>query len=385
MAVVTKKVNGKKVNAKVPVAYIKLMEKKAAAKKPTPKKVVKKIEPKKPELQKINRVAFLLDASVSMSHIVGAVKAQFAQLISGIRASTPKDQNVEISLFTFSMPGFLRTLCLNQNIDSVDEHNITQIYSATGGSTALVQSTLETINVLKGAFTDWPRDITNLLYVITDGQDNSSSRQSINNIHQVLGTLGDRWSVAVLVPTFHDRLAAIQYGFPAGNIEVWDASSAQGVETATRSVAQSYSNYSAARTQGITCSSNLFHVDASNLTNKDVKDNLSEFNGRIFPVRVDSRIDEFVSKATGKPYVKGSAYYELSKYEKKVQGYKKIAIRSKTTDKTYGGAEARKMLGLGHGDVAVSSDIVNGNWRVFVQSTSDNRKLIAGTSVLVEA
>lgn len=379
MATATKKTASSKTAAKKTQAI-----KKTAAVKKAP---AKKVAPKKaqaPTRQKVNRVSFLLDASVSMSGIASAVKKQFALLISGIRDSTPKDQAVEVSIFTFSRPGSLRTLCLNQDIGSINENSVISAYSATGGSTALVQSTLEAIASLQSAFEDFSKDTTNLLYVITDGEDNSSNGQSHDRIRRDLASLGDRWSVAVLVPSVNSRISAERFGFPHGNIEVWNATSAQGVEIATKSISGSYQNYTQARSLGATSSNNLFHVDASNLTNKDVRDNLTEFNGWIFPVRADSRIDDFVSKATGKPYVKGSAYYELSKYEKKVQGYKKIAVRSKTTDKTYGGAEARKLLGLGHGDVAVSSAIVNGNWRVFVQSTSDNRKLIAGTSVLVE-
>jgi len=84
--------------------------------------------------------------------------------------------------------------------------------------------------------------------------------------------------------------------------------------------------------------------------------------------------------------VKGCAYYQLSKSEK-VQASKQIAIRDQVTGKIYSGIAARTMLGLPSGSevrLAPSHTLQNGSqYEVFIQSSSVNRKLAGGTSILL--
>ncbi|MHA1815985.1 MAG: hypothetical protein ACTSX1_08270, partial [Candidatus Heimdallarchaeaceae archaeon] len=71
------------------------------------------------------------------------------------------------------------------------------------------------------------------------------------------------------------------------------------------------------------------------------------------------------------------------KTEKKVQDYKLVALRVKTSGKVYCGQEARDMLGIGQavGTVRlVPGD--HGKFDVFIQSTSVNRKIPAGSEVM---
>ena len=85
----------------------------------------------------------------------------------------------------------------------------------------------------------------------------------------------------------------------------------------------------------------------------------------------------------GKEWIKGAAFYQLIKTEKKVQDYKLVALRVKTSGKVYCGADARSMLGIGQavGTVRlVPGD--HGKFDVFIQSTSVNRKIPAGTEVM---
>ena len=80
--------------------------------------------------------------------------------------------------------------------------------------------------------------------------------------------------------------------------------------------------------------------------------------------------------------VKGGAFYQLVKTEPKVQDYKRIAIRSKTDGKVYAGDAARQMLALPTvGTVRLAPDEL-GDFEVFIQSTSVNRKVAAGTKLM---
>ncbi len=88
----------------------------------------------------------------------------------------------------------------------------------------------------------------------------------------------------------------------------------------------------------------------------------------------------------GLQFEKGRGFYEFTKTET-IQPYKEIVLRDDESGDMWTGDEARKMLDIPVGSAA-------GNWRgkpkqlpnhtIFVQSTSVNRKLVAGTEFLYE-
>jgi hypothetical protein len=99
----------------------------------------------------------------------------------------------------------------------------------------------------------------------------------------------------------------------------------------------------------------------------------------IWTVPSETAIQPFVENKIGF-YHPGSAYYQLMKKEK-VQFHKAIAIVDKATQKVYAGPQARQVLGLPDLDVTVVPGN-HGNYDIFVQSTSNNRKLPRGTKLL---
>lgn len=106
------------------------------------------------------------------------------------------------------------------------------------------------------------------------------------------------------------------------------------------------------------------------------------FYYKIVPATADSNVKDFVQTATGKAFTKGSACYQLTKKEL-IQSYKKIFIQDKTTNKVYGGDHSRDLLKLPQNvdiDVKPAS---YGNFNIYVESTSTNRKILANTFVLI--
>ena len=96
----------------------------------------------------------------------------------------------------------------------------------------------------------------------------------------------------------------------------------------------------------------------------------------------DTTIKQIILGA-GDEWIKGAAFYQLVKTEKKVQPYKMVCLRVKTSGKVYSGQQAREMLGIGQATSTVR--LVpgeHGKFDVFIQSTSVNRKIPAGTEVL---
>jgi hypothetical protein len=331
---------------------------------------------KKPVLSPIktlvNHVIFLVDESGSMQYH----SAKVNEVMRGLAAPlTSAAQKTLVSVYSFDSTVNREAFCADPSILSGISHSAR-------GQTALVDATYIAINDHLNIHTRADEDHSFLIYVITDGEENASRQYNANALRRLIDGLDDHWTVATLVPNITAVHAAKQFGFPAGNIEVWPTNSAKGFEEVGRQLATSYVNYSAMRSMGGTQSATMF-VNTANLTKSDIKAVLVEDKTAILaPVRVDTRIDDFVAKVTGKPYEKGKTFYELLKSED-VQPYKEIAIVNRKDDKRYFGDQARGMLGVTSTGILHLRPGNFGDWRVFVQSTSLNRKLKAGSSVLI--
>ena len=111
--------------------------------------------------------------------------------------------------------------------------------------------------------------------------------------------------------------------------------------------------------------------------------------GRFQVMIVDENCDikGFVTK-NGIEFKKGRGFYELTKAET-VQQYKEIIMQDKETGEMFVGSQVREKLGLqpqtekgGVNEKLYAKDAKE--FTIFVQSTSVNRKLIAGTTFLYE-
>lgn len=103
---------------------------------------------------------------------------------------------------------------------------------------------------------------------------------------------------------------------------------------------------------------------------------------QVLKVDRDVCIKDFV-EANGLTFKKGRGFYEFIK-SVKVQHYKEVVIERKATGDFFEGDQARELLGLPRGkDATVKPDRLN-DYRGFIQSTSNNRKLLAGTRFLYE-
>lgn len=118
-----------------------------------------------------------------------------------------------------------------------------------------------------------------------------------------------------------------------------------------------------------------------NMAVKDCLDIVPSSDYVIVDVNRGCRIDSFVERITGKPYIKGSAFYQLSK-RVLVQATKQIYILDSKTNNVYQGENARALLGIPQTNCKVEPDF-NNRFCVFIQSTSLNRVLVGGTKLLI--
>jgi hypothetical protein len=120
------------------------------------------------------------------------------------------------------------------------------------------------------------------------------------------------------------------------------------------------------------------------VSTQDVAVSLKDISSEVLvlPVTEDIAIRPFIEKQLGKTLKKGAGFYQLTKIERIVQDYKKIMIRDKATQSIFEGAAARQMLGLPtSGNIRLAPGD-HGQFDIFIQSTSVNRKLPAGTQLL---
>ena len=103
---------------------------------------------------------------------------------------------------------------------------------------------------------------------------------------------------------------------------------------------------------------------------------------QIMHVDSDQAIKAFVLDQ-GAAFKKGRGFYEFTKTET-IQEYKEIVLLDGSTGDLFSGSEARRMIGLPEGSNARIKPVIPAGYTVFVQSTSVNRKLKAGTRFLYE-
>lgn len=280
--------------------------------------------------------------------------------------------------------GVVRRDIINSNVNQLKE---LVTYPTDGRSTPLLDSVGELIDIFESV-PDYPnKDVSFLVMVITDGEENSSkiwNQRKLSLKIQQLDLTG-RWTFAFRCPRGYSS-NLVRLGIPYGNILEWDQTE-RGVETATTITTSAFDTYYEARsTRGVT-NTNKFFVDIGNVPVSKVKSELIDISSKVSQHFVFDNDDgilirDYYEMLYGNRYVAGTVYYELTKTEK-IQPSKKLIVLDTKTDAMYTGKNVRDLLGLpDHAQINLAPNQL-GQYKVFVQSTSFTRKLTKGTSVLV--
>lgn len=327
----------------------------------------------------INHMAFVVDQSSSMSPLAKDVVRVFDREIEAIKhESVTALQETRISVYTFDSS--VRPLIFDMDAMRVPSLNG---YYKPNGTTALSVAITQAIEDLQKTAQMYG-DHAFLIYVLTDGQEYPTNARAQEKLRGMLPKLPENWTVAALVPDQSASQMMRDLGFPAGSLRIWDVSQA-GIEQEAVVLRSSMSNYMAQRAKGIRGSSNFFNVDVTGLTKTAVvkkADELSAAEFEVLPVYQDIYIKDFVEKVLSRNYRNGAGYYQLTKPEM-IQAHKSIALQEISTGRVYTGSSVRNMLGLPDHDIKVQPSQYDSKWRIFVQSTAPNRKLIRNTFVLI--
>lgn len=324
----------------------------------------------------INHFVLVLDASSSMlKHRQSVIEVVDNQIAFLAAKSKEMEQETRITVYVFGSRGTEK--CVIYDKDVLRMPGIAAYYKP-DGMTALLDATHLALDDMKLTPQKYG-DHAFVLYAWTDGMENHSRRNDPNSLVAKINALDNNWTLATFVPDKTAAEYAKRFGFPAGNIQTWDITSSAGIDSVAKIIRDSSENFMQARKTGVRSSSSLFTLKAVSPEQiKQALDPVSPSTYSIYSVGWDGRIDEFVIGQRGH-YTLGQAFYELMKTET-IQPQKDIAIFYQ--GELYRGANARTMLGLPNYSVKVKPESHPG-YKIFVQSTSNNRKLIAGTQCLV--
>lgn len=339
----------------------------------------------------INDVGIVIDASGSMQHLRGKVEQVVDRLVADL-AQRSKELGDETRI----------TIYLFNEVIHVIEYavDVTRLPTLVGRyspnwQTALVSATIQTITDLK-KIPELYGNHAVLMFVITDGYENASPMEDKEELPGIMAGLPDNWTVACLVPNITGMSEAKRFGFPAGNIAIWDTTSQAGMEQAMRTVSAATTSYMTSRSQSggtFRGTKSLFQVDDSKMTMDEALKAgavlLDQSEYVLIPVIRQCSIKEMVEECTTN-YKIGQAYYQLNnsgtpKGKKGiiVQGNKDIKVMENATKRVAGGKVIRKVAGLPDHDMTVDPKGMGKDNVVFVQSTSLNRILYPGTKLLL--
>lgn len=338
-----------------------------------------------------NHICFVVDRSGSMRSIRARVVSVFNDQLKTVQKNAK----------SAGQQTFFSTFMFHSKVDAprhfaVPVESVPKLQSKDfqlGGTTALLDAVgtaitrLQKVKGAKGAETSF------LLVVITDGEENASRKykRTLKGLIKEVQKTG-RWSLAFLVPPRSENSMTV-YGIPRGNVTSWDAT-AKGTQVMDEKLSAGLQTFYKARASGQKAVNTFFTTDMSKVDVKRLT-GLKDLSKGFAQWKVDKErsIREFVNtklqtspslrKKLGDEYKPGRGFYELTKPET-VQPRKNLAIMDKATKAIFGGEQARKVLGMPAGGSVRVKPGNHLNYAIFVESTSTNRKLVRGTTLLYQ-
>ena len=338
---------------------------------------MRKSTPTKKLQNLVNHVVFVLDESQSMMYHSKDVISVFSEQIKFLsQRSQQLNQETRVSIYKFNTS----FECIIYDMDVMRTPSLDGLYRPSG-MTALLDATGEAISDLKMTPTKYG-DHAFLMFVLTDGIENASREFSPTKLRKEIESLSNNWTFGALVPNSECAEYTERCGFTRDSIAEWDVGATDSIQKVGKTIQKATESFFTGRAKGVRSTKGLFTV-GEDIQTTEVKSNLSQMSPAeymILHVRKDGPIREFV-ESWKIPYIQGGSYYQLMKKEK-IQPSKNVLIKDKKNGRVYEGAAARQLLGLPDHEVRVSP-ADNKQFDIFIQSTSVNRKLIAGTELIV--
>ncbi len=335
-----------------------------------------------------NYIGFINDHSGSMTSLKTAALKDYNSNMEAIKkAATREVQDTVVSVTGIG----LNNRSLNnpyapqvKRLITISNPHVLQpmeTWEAIGG-TPLYDGIGDMIEMFKALPDATNPNVSFLLLITTDGEEKHSRKYNASSLKQAIKELQNtnRWSFVFRVPKDADLQDVKVLGIPVNNIQQWETTDT-GMKVSSVATAQAVDNYFTARSKGIS-STTTFYADASKVNIAALEDISSKISLYVVPTEQNGiEIREFILKHRME-YLKGSAFYQLTKTESRVSHTKLILVREQATGKIYSGKDARSMIGLPNDRNARLHPGDHKNYDIFIQSESVNRKLVGSTGVI---
>lgn len=329
-----------------------------------------------------NYIGFVNDHSGSMSHLARAAMNDYNANIAAIKeAATQEMLDTVVSVVGVGYPNDHQ---VTRQVQISNPHVLKPVTKwAVQGGTPLYDGIASMINLLKDLPDANEPNVSFLVMITTDGEECSSRVHNKISITYLIAEVANngRWTFVFRVPKGTDKQAIVDLGVPLGNIQEWETT-AEGMAISTKQTAQAMTGYFTSRSVG-TRSTGAFYADASQVNLAALTElPKKEFSLYVVPAEDNGiEIRPFVLRHRTE-HLFGSAFYQLTKTESRVQHDKQILLRERVTGKVFHGPSARAMIGLPADRNARLHPGDHKNYDIFIQSNSVNRKLVGGTGLI---
>ena len=325
-----------------------------------------------------NYIGFVNDHSGSMRDLAEAAIKDYNANIKAIKDAATKE--MLDTVVSVSEVGHISRLSVTVSNPHVLKEKTN--WDA-GGGTPLWSGTANLIKMLTALPDANKPDVSFLVLITTDGEATDGLNfPALQALMKPLLATG-RWTFVARVPKFIQAIHVAKFyelGIPQGNIQLWETT-AEGMATSTVQTTTAMTNYFTGRSAG-NRSTGAFYADASQVNVAALVDVSKKVSLYVVPVADNGiEIRDFILRHRME-YLKGAAFYQLTKTESRVAHTKQVLVRDRATGKIFAGAEARKMIGLPTDRNARLHPGDHKNFDLFIQSESVNRKLVGGTGVV---
>jgi hypothetical protein len=335
-------------------------------------------KPKFPTDKPVNNIFILNDRSGSMTHLYTKVTDETN---TKIRELTELDKTSG-QVTQLQIADFSNQTQMSDNVWHFPVDTATYKPKLYGSGTALELSTVVAIQRLLSApkISSNP-DVANLLLIMTDGEESYGHNRE--ELRRSICNLPPNFTITIIGPVGVIIRWADLVGIPPGNVITWDGRTAESYGQTMSVQSVGLGNYVKTRSAGGSSMQNFYTVNPD----KVLPQEFEKLN--LIPTTEYSMLQSSLPKVELKPMIesagfqfkKGVNYYELIKPEK-IQMDKDILVFDESKNELRGkggnGAEVRQFLGIPlDKPILVHPQKGTNNKKIFVQSNSNNRKVIS--------
>lgn len=333
-----------------------------------------------------NYIGFVNDHSGSMANLRHAAVQDYNTTITAVKDAASREMlDTVVSVVGIGLAPSKRGRegCgVKRQVVISNPHVLKPLTSwPTPGGTPLWDGVGEMIKLFKSLPDYNDQNVSFLVQTTTDGEEAHSEEYTAHTLAREIRELQatGRWTFVFRVPK-GKRNTVENLGVPVDNIIEWGTTE-QGMAESTAQTQAAYNTFFAARSVGAK-SSTVFYANAATVNTAALVDISNKVSLYVVPDADNGiQIRDFILRHRME-YLKGAAFYQLTKTEARVSPSKLIVIRERATGKMYSGSQARQMIGLDTVNNARLHPGDHGNYDLFIQSESVNRKLVGGTGVL---